>query len=82
MLYHVYWKRKFHEAHLKLIRKQYSTVSNYKSLQQQNLGRRFGTSKMKLIPKLAYAAFLSTAVVLLLLIYCLFVAPIVCLRNR
>ena len=40
-------------------------------LQQQNLGRRFGTSNMHLIPPVAKAAFRSGAVVLLLLIRCL-----------
>ena len=38
--------------------------------QQQNLGRRFGTSKMHLSPSLALAAVRSKAVVLLLLIHC------------
>ena len=39
--------------------------------QQQNLGRRFGTSKMHLSPPVAKAAIRSKAVVLLLLTFCL-----------
>ena len=39
--------------------------------QQQNLGRRFGTSKMHLSPPVAKAAVRSKAVVLLLLTFCL-----------
>ena len=39
--------------------------------QQQNLGRRFGTSKMHLSPLVASAAVRSKAVVLLLLTFCL-----------
>ena len=39
--------------------------------QQQNLGRRFGTSKMHLSPLVAKAAVRSKAVVLLLLTFCL-----------
>ena len=38
--------------------------------QQQNLGRRFGTSKMHLSSPVALAAVPSNAVVLLLLIRC------------
>ena len=38
--------------------------------QQQNLGRRFGASKMHLSLLVAWAAVLSKAVVLLLLIRC------------
>ena len=45
--------------------------------QQQNLGRRFGTSKMHLSPPVALAAVCSKAVVLLLLI----VTPIVGFCN-
>ena len=40
---------------------------------QQNLGRRFGTSKMQLSPLVVLVAVRSKAVVLLLLIRCLFV---------
>ena len=43
--------------------------------QQQNLGRRFGTSKMHLSPPLAWAAVRSKAVVLLLLTFCLLLLP-------
>ena len=39
--------------------------------QQQNLGQRFGTSKMHLSPPVAKAAVRSKAVVLLLLTFCL-----------
>ena len=39
--------------------------------QEQNLGRRFGTSKMHLRPQVAYAAVQTKAVVLLLLTFCL-----------
>ena len=49
-----------------------------KLLDQQNLGRRFGASKMHLSPRLASAAVCSKVVVLLLLIYCFFVLSIVC----
>ena len=49
--------------------------------QQQNLGRRFGTSKMHLSPPVAQAAVPSKAVVLLLLTFCLFVTPIVGVCN-
>ena len=38
----------------------------------QNLGRRFGTSKMHLSPPVAWAAVRSKAVVLLLLTFCLY----------
>ena len=44
--------------------------------QQQNLGRRFGTSKMHLSPPVAYAAVRSKAVVLLLLTFCLLLLPL------
>ena len=47
--------------------------------QQQNLARRFGTSKMHLSPPpppVAYAAVRSKAVVLLLLTSCLFLLPL------
>ena len=37
--------------------------------QQQNLGRRFGTSKMHLSPPVAWAAVPSKAVVLLFLLF-------------
>ena len=40
--------------------------------QQQNLGRRFGTSKMHLGPQVAWAAVRSKAVVLMFLTFCLF----------
>ena len=40
--------------------------------QQQNLGRRFGTSKMHLSPVVASAAARSKVVVLLLFTFCLF----------
>ena len=43
--------------------------------QQQNLGRRFGTSKMHLSPPVAWAAVCSKAVVLLLLTFCLLLLP-------
>ena len=39
--------------------------------QQQNLGRRFGTSKMHLSPPVAKAAVRSKAAVLLFLTFCL-----------
>ena len=39
--------------------------------QRQNLGRRFGTSKMHLRPPVAYTAVRTRAVVLLLLTFCL-----------
>ena len=42
----------------------------------QNLGRRFGTSKMHLSPPMAYAAVRSKAVVLLLLTFCLLLLPL------
>ena len=44
--------------------------------QQQNLGRRFGTSKMHLRPPVAEAAVRSKAVVLLLLTFCLLLLPL------
>ena len=44
--------------------------------QQQNLGRRFGTSKMHLSPPVAKAAVHSKAVVLLLLTFCLLLLPL------
>ena len=44
--------------------------------QQQNLGRRFGTSKMHLSPPVAQAAVRSKAVVLLLLTFCLLLLPL------
>ena len=44
--------------------------------QQQNLGRRFGTSKMHLSPPVAWAAVRSKAVVLLLLTFCLLLLPL------
>ena len=44
--------------------------------QQQNLGRRFGTSKMHLSPPVASAAVRSKAVVLLLLTFCLLLLPL------
>ena len=43
---------------------------------QQNLGRRFGTSKMHLSPSVAEAAVRSEAVFLLLSIYCLLYFPL------
>ena len=43
---------------------------------QQNLGRRFGTCKMHLIPPVAWAAVRSKAVVLLLLTFCLLLLPL------
>ena len=45
-------------------------------LQQQNLGRRFGSSKMHLRPLLAWAAVGSKAGVQLLLLYCLMHFPL------
>ena len=44
--------------------------------QQQNLGRRFGTSKMHLSPRVAKAAVRSKAVVLVLLTFCLLLLPL------
>ena len=44
--------------------------------QQQNLGRRFGTSKMHLSPPVGKAAVRSKAVVLLLLTFCLLLLPL------
>ena len=46
--------------------------------QQQNLGQRFGTSKMHLSPPppVAWAAVRSKAVVLLLLTFCLLLHPL------
>ena len=44
--------------------------------QQQNLWRRFGSSKMHLSLPVASAAVHSKAVVLLLLIYCLLLLPL------
>ena len=44
--------------------------------QQQNLGRRFSTSKMHLSPPVAWAAVHSKAVVLLLLTFCLLLLPL------
>ena len=44
--------------------------------QQQNLGRRFGTSKMHLSPPVAWAAVRSKEVVLLLLTFCLLLLPL------
>ena len=44
--------------------------------QRQNLGRRFGTSKMHLSPPVAWAAVRSKAVVLLLLTFCLLLLPL------
>ena len=44
--------------------------------QQQNVGRRFGTSKMHLSPPVASAAVRSKAVVLLLLTFCLLLLPL------
>ena len=44
--------------------------------QQQNLGRRFGTSKIYLRPPVAKAAVCSKAVVLLLLTFCLLLLPL------
>ena len=44
--------------------------------QQQNLGRRFGTSKMHLSPPMPKAAVRSKAVVLLLLTFCLLLLPL------
>ena len=47
--------------------------------QKQNLGRTFSTSKMHLSSlRVAYAAAHSTAMVLLLLIYCYKYLPFVC----
>ena len=43
---------------------------------QQNLGRRFGTSKMHLSPPMAQAAVRSKAIVLLLLTFCLLLLPL------
>ena len=45
-------------------------------VQQQNLGRRFGTSKMHLNPQMALAAVRSKMVVLLLVIRCLLLLPL------
>ena len=44
--------------------------------QQQNLGQRFGTSKMHLSPPVTWAAVPSKAVVLLLLTFCLLLLPL------
>ena len=44
--------------------------------QQQNLGRRFGISKMHLSPSVALAAVHSNAAVLLLLIRCILLLPL------
>ena len=44
--------------------------------QQQNLGRRFGTSKMHLSPSVAKDAVRSKAVILLLLTFCLLLLPL------
>ena len=44
--------------------------------QQQNLGRRFGASKMHLSPPVAWAAVRSKAVILLLLTLCLLLLPL------
>ena len=44
--------------------------------QQQNLGRRFGTSKMHLSQPVAWAGVRSKAVVLLLLTFCLLLLPL------
>ena len=44
--------------------------------QQQNLGQRFGTSKMHLSPPVALAAVRSKVVVLLLLTFCLLSLPL------
>ena len=49
--------------------------------QQQNLGRRFGTSKMHLSPPTALAAVRSKAVVLLLLTFCLLLLSFVGVCN-
>ena len=45
-------------------------------VQQQNLGQRFGTSKMHLSPTMAWAAVRFKAVVLLLLTFCLLLLPL------
>ena len=45
-------------------------VNIFVLLQHQNLGRRFGTSKMHLSPLVVFATERSKAVVLLLLIRC------------
>ena len=44
--------------------------------QQQNLGRRFGASKMHLSLRVTWADVRSKAVVLLLLIFCLLLLPL------
>ena len=44
--------------------------------QQQNLGQRFGTSKMHLSPLVAEAVIRSKTVVLLLLTFCLLLLPL------
>ena len=44
--------------------------------QQQNLGQRFGTSKMHLNPSVVWASVLSKAVVPLLLTCCLLLLPL------
>ena len=44
--------------------------------QQQNLGRRFGTSKMHLSPPVAKATVCFKVVVLLLLTFCLLLLPL------
>ena len=44
--------------------------------QQLNLGQRFGISKMRFSPEVAYAAVHSNAVVMLLLIRCLLLLPL------
>ena len=48
----------------------YDIVKIFMLQQQQNLGRKFGTSKMHLSPPVALTAVRSKAVVLLLLIRC------------
>ena len=45
-------------------------------LQRQNLGRRFGASKMHLNPTVAWPAVRSKTVVLLLLIHCFMYLPL------
>ena len=47
----------------------HASLTLFVSQQHQNLGRRFGTSKMHLSPQVALAAVRSKAVVLLLIRY-------------
>ena len=69
----VYQYSSDHHRRLKVI-----TLSIYVSCpsRQQNLGRRFGASKMHLSPPVAWAAVRSKAVVLLLLTFCLLLLPL------